>query len=161
MTYTPKSGGGPAKLVAYLRSKEPGYRVSTATASAIMCLPVASIGNTLKPAIVGGLLASDMENGKLLYWLTPDAAAQEPADAGSPVEQAPAAAVPAPAPTLLSLHGIAAGSRVEPELEPEPFHAMLHIDGDLDLHGMQPLQDGGYRIHAEDVGRLMRLLGGC
>lgn len=164
MTYTPKPGGGPAKLADYLGSKEPGYRVSNATASAIMCLPVASITNTLRPAVDAGFFLREEIDGKPLYSL-PDALATG-AELGR-VEQPEAEA----APTLLSLRGIAAGCRVEqpaevPDLdealagatEPEPFHACLHLDGDLDLHGLIPLAHGGYRIEAADVGRLLRLL---
>lgn len=146
MTYTPKSGGGPAKLVAYLRSKEPGYRVSTATASAIMCLPIASVKNTLAPAISGGLLVHEVVNGKGLFWLAdgvPPVTVAQQMIADGLLETDPPAED-------------AAG-----EVPADEFHAMLHIDGDLDLHGMQPLANGGFRIEAADVGRLFRLLGGC
>ena len=141
MTYTPRPGSAPEKLIQYLQSLEPGHQINSASASAIMCVSLKHLHATIAPALANGALVKTVSEGGRIWLSLPDALATG-AELGR-VEQPDADTAPDTAP------------------EPEPFHAMLHIDGDLDLHGMQPLQDGGYRIHAEDVGRLMRLLGGC
>lgn len=44
------------------------------------------------------------------------------------------------------------------EAEAEPFDACFWLDGDVDLHGLIELEDGGYRILAKDVRRLRERL---
>lgn len=42
--------------------------------------------------------------------------------------------------------------------EPVPFNAAHWADGDVDLYGLIPLEDGGHRMTAEMVGKLKRLI---
>lgn len=65
-----------------------------------------------------------------------------------------------PAPVTKARAPEPAPEPVESETAASPtFHAMLHIDGDLDVHGLVELADGGYRIGAADVERLRSLIG--
>lgn len=150
MSYTPKTGGGPAKLIDYLRTKEPGYQVTNSTAAAIMLLPISSITNTLMSAITAGMLLREFRDGKPLYALSESIRTAPPADA----------AAGAFAQLADALESGADLGRADPAAPAaEPFHAMLHIDGDLDLHGLVELADGGFRVLAADVNRLARMLG--
>jgi hypothetical protein len=42
----------------------------------------------------------------------------------------------------------------------EPFSCKLHDDGDLDLHGLEELENGGFRVRREYAVRLRALLTG-
>lgn len=45
--------------------------------------------------------------------------------------------------------------RVEPFEPPRsPFQAMRHLDGNIDLYGLEALPDGGHRLQASDARRL-------
>lgn len=48
----------------------------------------------------------------------------------------------------------------EGESEPMDFNAALWADGDLMLYGLEELEDGGYKLGAEHVPALKRLLAG-
>jgi hypothetical protein len=184
MAYEPRGKVG--NLVQAMRA-EPGRIWNSSEVATLLETAASSIPAFLDTALRHNMIFRKLENGRTQYSLTPFApvvpppqharvvdptwrppqmvpprgtpapmvAQAAPAPTPAPLPAAPSAP-PEPAPVLADASTPEAAS-AEVDEEPEVTWTMWE-DGDIDLFGLVELENGGYRLPAEALGRLRKFV---
>lgn len=136
--YTPEPGTVPAKVVAHFQERPDLYEMSSAELASAFSIPVKNISGTLAKPVAHGLLAVRRQ-GRQCYYRKGD---------GRPVAPVFSLAAPLPsdqpaAPMAPTPHGLTAA---------------LYNDGELYLHGVQRMEDGGVLLSAPQTAELRAYL---
>lgn len=136
--YAPEAGTVPARVVAHFAERPDLYEMSSAQIAGTFGLTLNNVSGALARAVKAGLLAVRRE-GKQCWYRAGTGAPATPAPPSGP-GAAPAPVQPAHMPAA---HGLTAA---------------LYNDGELYLHGTQPMGDGGVLLTAAQTAELRAYL---
>jgi hypothetical protein len=135
MPYETVPGTVPHRALEWFKQQPPGTVVTTAVLGEALGVESNSFSTWLSPARKAGLLQAETRKGegRTLYWSLGD---------GTPADE--------PEEDEDDRGTVAASGE-------EDFHFCIHSDGDVDLHGLIALENGGYRMTAEMFAKLRRV----
>lgn len=136
--YTPEPGTVPAKVLAHFQERPDLYEMSSAELADAFGFPVKNVSGTLANVVRNGLLAVRRQ-GRQCFYRKGD---------GKPLAKVFSLATPLPsdppaAPLAPTAHGLTAA---------------LYNDGELYLHGVQTMADGGVLLSAVQTAELRAYL---
>lgn len=141
--YAPEAGTVPARVAAHFAERPDLYEMSSSQIAASFGLALNNVSGALARSVKAGLLAVRRE-GKQCWYRAGTGAPATPA--ATPATLAPAPVQPEPAAQAVYMpaaHGLTAA---------------LYNDGELYLHGTQPMGDGGVLLTAAQTAELRAYL---